>query len=105
MWFIFPQIRGLGFSSTAQFYGIENIEEARDFYFDDTLGKNLKELVQALLDTKSNDASAIFGYPDDLKLRSSMTLFAKAIPEDDCFSQVLDKFYDGRMDEKTLRLL
>lgn len=105
MWFVFPQIRGLGYSATAKFYGIQDVQEARAFYDDETLGKNMQELVQALLATKSSDATEIFGYPDDLKLRSSMTLFAKAVPEDPRFQQVLDKFYNGKMDEKTLQLL
>ena len=78
MWYIFPQIQGLGFSSTAQFYAIENLQEAKDYLAHPVLGARLKEISSALLQLDGLTASEIFGYPDDLKLRSSMTLFALA---------------------------
>jgi uncharacterized protein (DUF1810 family) len=105
MWYIFPQIAGLGYSQTAQYYAIADLDEAKKFLRDDTLGKNLIEISEALLEVESNDATHVMGWPDDLKLRSSMTLFALADPECDVFRKVLDKFYGGEMDERTIELL
>jgi uncharacterized protein (DUF1810 family) len=105
MWYIFPQIAGLGYSQTAQYYAIADLDEAKEFLKDDILGKNLIEISEALLEVESNDATHVMGWPDDLKLRSSMTLFALADPECDVFRKVLDKFYDGEMDERTIELL
>jgi uncharacterized protein (DUF1810 family) len=105
MWYIFPQIAGLGYSQTAQYYAIADLEEAKEFLKDDILGKNLIEISEALLEVESNDATHVMGWPDDLKLRSSMTLFALADPECDVFRKVLDKFYGGEMDERTIELL
>ena len=104
MWYVFPQIAGLGMSSTAQFYAIEDLDEARRYWAHPVLGARLREISEALLTLDTDDAGAVFGWPDELKLRSCMTLFAHAT---DCpmFTQVLDKFYSGREDEKTLRLL
>ena len=104
MWYIFPQIAGLGFSSTAQFYAISSMQEAKDYYAHPVLGKRLVEISEALLALDTNDAAAVMGYPDDLKLRSSMTLFLAA-SGDAVFQRVLDKFYSGRPDSKTLRIL
>ena len=78
MWYIFPQIQGLGFSSTAQYYAIRDLQEAKDYLAHPVLGTRLKEISSALLDLEGLSASEIFGYPDDLKLRSSMTLFRMA---------------------------
>ena len=104
MWYIFPQIAGLGFSSTAQFYAISSMQEAKDYYAHPVLGKRLVEISEALLALDTSDAGAVMGYPDDLKLRSSMTLFLAA-SGDAVFQSVLDKFYSGRPDSKTLRIL
>lgn len=104
MWYIFPQIAGLGFSSTAQFYAISSMQEAKDYYAHPVLGKRLVEISEALLTLDTNDAGAVMGYPDDLKLRSSMTLFL-AVTGDAVFQKVLDKFYSGKPDSKTLSIL
>jgi uncharacterized protein (DUF1810 family) len=105
MWYIFPQIAGLGYSQMAQYYAIANLDEAKAFLNDDMLGKHLIEISEALLKVESNDAMAVMGYPDDLKLRSSMTLFALADSECEVFQKVLDKFYDGAPDRRTIELL
>lgn len=104
MWYIFPQIAGLGFSSTARFYAISSMQEARDYYAHPVLGKRLVEISEALLALDTNDAAAVMGYPDNLKLRSSMTLFLAA-SGDAVFQKVLDKFYSGKPDSKTLSIL
>ena len=104
MWYIFPQIAGLGFSSTAQFYAISSMQEAKDYYAHPVLGKRLVEISEALLALDNSDAGAVMGYPDDLKLRSSMTLFL-AVSGDAVFQRVLDKFYSGKPDSKTLSIL
>lgn len=104
MWYIFPQIAGLGFSSTAQFYAISSMQEAKDYYAHPVLGKRLVEISEALLALDTSDAGAVMGYPDDLKLRSSMTLFFEATG-DAVFQKVLDKFYSGKPDNKTLSIL
>lgn len=104
MWYIFPQIAGLGFSSTAQFYAISSMQEAKDYYAHPVLGKRLVEISEALLALDTSDAAAVMGYPDDLKLRSSMTLFLAA-SGDAVFQKVLDKFYSGKPDSKTLSIL
>jgi uncharacterized protein (DUF1810 family) len=105
IWFIFPQIAGLGYSQTAQYYAIADLDEAKEFLNDNMLGKNLIEISEALLELESNDATEVMGWPDDLKLRSSMTLFALADPECEVFQKVLDKFYGGERDERTIELL
>lgn len=105
MWYIFPQIQGLGFSSTAQFYGIRDLEEAKDFLEHPYLGKNLIEISSALLDLYGSNPTAVMGYPDDLKLCSCMTLFEAADPTIEVFGKVLDKYYNGHRDDATLRIL
>ena len=104
IWYIFPQIQGLGFSSTAQYYAIENLEEAKAYLADPVLRERLLEISNALLALDSCDPSEVMGYPDDLKLRSSMTLFSLAEPECTVFRDVLDKFYGGQEDERTIVL-
>lgn len=104
MWYVFPQIAGLGFSSTAQYYAISDIQEAKDYISHPVLGTRLIEISNALLKLESSDATAVMGYPDDLKLRSSMTLFAQ-VSGDPVFRAVLDKFYGGSTDSRTLRIL
>ena len=105
MWFIFPQIAGLGYSETARYYAIQDMNEAKAYLEDYTLRSNLIEISEALLGIGSNDAAAVMGWPDNLKLRSSMTLFALAEPECEVFQKVLDKFFDGEMDQKTVEIL
>ena len=104
MWYIFPQIQGLGFSSTAQYYAIRDLQEARDYLAHPVLGARLKEISSALLDLEGLSASEIFGYPDDLKLRSSMTLFRLADLNEPIFLEVLEKYYNGEPDSRTVDL-
>ena len=104
-WWEIPQIIGLGMTSTSREYAIKNLAEAREYLKDDTLRTHLLELCDALLSLETNDAEYVMGYPDDLKLRSCMTLFQAADPECRTFQAVLDKFFSGKPDEKTLRIL
>ncbi len=105
IWYIFPQVKGLGFSSTSEYYGIDGLDEAKKYMQNDTLKNRLIEISEALLGLDSSDASDVTGYPDDLKLRSSMTLFAEAAPEIEVFQKVLDKFFDGKKDDMTLKII
>ena len=105
MWYIFPQIAGLGRSTTAEYYAIKSKEEAKAYIEDPVLGKRLIEISQTLLQVSSDDAEMVMGWPDNLKLRSCMTLFAEVAPDQPVFRNVLEKFYDGEMDEKTLDIL
>ena len=104
MWFIFPQIAGLGYSETARYYAIKNMDEAKAYMEDFTPGSNLIEISQALLEVDSNDALEVMGWPDNLKLKSSMTLFALAKPECEVFQKVLDKFFHGERDQRTVEI-
>lgn len=104
MWFIFPQIAGLGHSAMAQRYAIANIEEARAYLAHPLLGERLRECTQAVLDVSGKGAHQIFGSPDDLKFRSSMTLFDQASP-DGIFRAALDKYFDGKDDPLTISKL
>lgn len=105
MWYIFPQIKGLGFSETARFYAIHDRREAAQYALHPVLGARLVEISTALLAVKSSDASTVMGSPDDLKLKSSMTLFAALPDANPVFRAVLAKFFDGAPDEKTLRII
>ena len=106
IWFIFPQIKGLGFSHMSQLYGIENIDEAREYLANPVLGTRLVEISEALLNLQENDPAVVMGgSPDDMKLQSSMTLFAAVSDDNSVFHRVLDKFFDGKKDTKTLELL
>ena len=105
IWYIFPQLDGLGYSPTAQYYGIRDLEQAKDYMAHPVLGPRLVEISEALLALPTSDPGAVMGYPDDLKLCSSMTLFELAAPDQPVFGKVLDKFYGGRRDPLTLRLL
>ena len=105
IWYIFPQLKDLGYSDIAQFYGIRDLDEAKEYLQEPTLRAHLIEISEALLALPENDPLKVMGYPDDLKLRSSMTLFAAAAPDISVFQQVLDKYYGGIGDEKTLELL
>ena len=105
MWYIFPQIRGLGFSSMSAYYGIQSLEEAKDFLKDPYLGGNIKSICQALLELDTDDPHKVFGSPDDLKLLSSMTLFEEAEGKGGVFTKVIEKYYGGRRYQRTLELL
>lgn len=105
MWFVFPQIAGLGSSPMAQRYAIGSIEEARAYLDHPVLGPRLKACAAALLDVSGRSAHEIFGSPDDVKLRSSLTLFAAAAPDEPLFTRALDRFFDGRKDPATLERL
>jgi uncharacterized protein (DUF1810 family) len=105
MWYIFPQIQGLGFSETAMFYAITDIDEAEEYLKHPVLGSRLVEISKELLALPGNDPNKILGSPDDVKLKSSMTLFAALDNTDPVFQQVLDKFYNGAKDQKTLRII
>lgn len=105
MWYIFPQLTGLGFSDMAAFYAIHNLQEASDYLNHPVLGSRLVTIAQALLEIDGKTATQIMGSPDDLKLRSSMTLFSLVPNTDPVFQAVLDKFFNGSPDPKTLALL
>lgn len=104
IWYIFPQIAGLGFSSTSKYYSIRDKKEAIEYLKNKTLKNRLIEICEALLSLESDDATYVMGYPDDLKLKSSMTLFDE-VSDIDVFKKVLDKFYKGEKDEMTISLL
>ena len=104
MWYIFPQMRGLGRSSMAEMYGIAGLDEARRYLEHEILGKRLREVCEAILGLSTDDAHKVFGDIDSLKLKSSMTMF-DLVSSDDIFARVLDKYYGGERDNKTLKLL
>ncbi len=105
MWFVFPQLQGLGHSEMAAHYGISSREEARAYLNHPVLGPRLRECTSLVNLVERRTASEIFGYPDDLKFRSSMTLFAAAAPEEQVFVQALEKYFDGQGDPVTLQRL
>lgn len=105
MWFVFPQIDGLGSSPTAQFYSIRSRAEAEAYIGHPLLGARLIACAEAALQCEDRSATEIFGYPDDVKLRSSATLFAAVSGPDSVFHRVLEKFFDGSHDGRTLDLL
>jgi uncharacterized protein (DUF1810 family) len=105
IWYIFPQIQGLGFSETSKYYAIRNMQEANEYLKHPVLGNRLINICHALLDQAGNDANKIFGSPDDLKLKSSMTLFASLKETNPVFQMVLDKFFNGKPDAKTLEII
>ena len=105
MWYIFPQIAGLGRSGTAQYYAIRDLDEAKASLQEPVLRHRLLEISKALLELKTGDASQVMGWPDDLKLKSSMTLFDAAEPECGVFQSVLDQYFHGEKDQKTLEIL
>jgi uncharacterized protein (DUF1810 family) len=105
MWFIFPQIDGLGHSPTARFYAIRSRDEARAYLRHPVLGPRLVACAEALLALEGRPASAIFGFPDDMKLRSSMTLFACVAEPPSVFDRVIDRYFAGERDDVTLRLV
>ena len=105
IWYIFPQLRGLGRSWMSDQYGIDGIGEAQAYWADDVLRGRLTEITEALLALETNDPRRVMDPPDDMKLRSCMTLFREAAPECPLFQQVLDKYFGGRPDHKTLGML
>jgi uncharacterized protein (DUF1810 family) len=105
MWFVFPQIAGLGFSEMSQRYAIRSLEEARAYVAHPVLGPRLREVCGILNGIEGRTASQIFGSPDDLKLRSSMTLFAHATEENAVFLEVVRKYFGGEWDERTVELM
>jgi uncharacterized protein (DUF1810 family) len=105
MWFVFPQIAGLGHSSTAQRYAIQSLEEARAYLAHPVLGRRLRDWTRLVLEVEGRSAEEIFGYPDYLKFRSSMTLFDEASDAETVFREALEKYYDGEPDRKTLGIL
>jgi len=105
IWFIFPQMRGLGFSSMSQKFGIGSKAEAKAYLDHAVLGARLKECTGLVLAVPHSEIDMVMGYPDDLKFRSCMTLFEAVAPEEPMFKAALDKFFGGKPDEKTLQLL
>ena len=105
MWFVFPQIEGLGHSEMARRYAIASLEEAQEYLAHPILGARLRECVEILNGVEGRSISQIMGYPDDMKLRSSLTLFARATPDNKVFLDGLDRYYGGELDTETLRRL
>ena len=107
MWFIFPQIAGLGFSDVSKFYAIKNLEEAKAYLKQEVLGKRLREISNVLLMHDTDNANLIFGSPDDMKLHSSVTLFAIADEDnpDNVFEKVIAKYFKGKYDSRTEEIL
>lgn len=105
MWYIFPQIDGLGVSSTAKFYAIRDLNEAREYFEHPVLGARLIEISEAVLNIENKTAYEILGSPDDLKLKSSMTLFAALDETNAVFQKVLDKYYGGEKDLRALQII
>jgi uncharacterized protein (DUF1810 family) len=105
IWFIFPQIAGLGHSPTSEFYAIHSLAEAQAYLQHPALGTRLRECTQLVLDVHNRTIDEILGYPDDLKFRSSMTLFHQAAPEERLFLAALQKYFEGHPDPLTLKQL
>lgn len=105
MWYIFPQIQGLGFSEISKYYAIQNLDEAEEFLDHPVLGSRLLEISKALLALECDNAAKIFGNPDNLKLKSCMTLFSSLKETSPVFQHVLEKFFKGSRDNQTLRLI
>jgi len=105
MWFIFPQVEGLGQSPTSQYFAIKSVAEARAYLAHPLLGARLRECAEAVLALKGRSASEVFGFPDDLKFRSCMTLFAEIAGADSIFAYVLQKVFNDQRDRQTLEFL
>src|SRR5689334_15494866 len=105
MWFVFPQIAGLGHSPMSQAYAIQSLDEARQYLAHPVLGARLRECCQAVMDVQGRTAHEIFRNPDDLKFRSSLTLFSQAAPDEALFRDLLDKYFGGKEDAATTELL
>ena len=104
MWYIFPQIKGLGRSSTSQYYGINGLGEASEYIENEYLRTNLVNISSKLLELDTDNPIDIFGHTDSKKLKSSMTLF-ELVSDSKVFSQVLEKYFDGERDQRTLDLV
>lgn len=105
MWYVFPQIAGLGYSETSKYYAIQSLEEASAYRDHAVLGARLRECAEAVLAVEGKSALGIFGSPDDVKLHSSMTLFAQVDGRESVFARVLEKYFGGKQDSETLRRL
>jgi uncharacterized protein (DUF1810 family) len=105
MWFIFPQLADLGRSAMSHTYAIQSLDEAREYLAHPVLGARLRECCRAVMDVEGKTAHEIFRSPDDLKFRSSLTLFARAAPDESLFDDLLVKYFDGKEDPATLELL
>jgi uncharacterized protein (DUF1810 family) len=105
MWFVFPQLAGLGSSPMAQRYALRSLDEARAYLAHPVLGRRLREVTEAVNAVEGRTAHAIFGSPDDFKFRSSMTLFQAVEPQEPAYRQALGKYFDGEPDPKSLALL
>ncbi|RZK54965.1 MAG: DUF1810 family protein, partial [Pedobacter sp.] len=105
MWYVFPQLIGLGHSETAKFYGICDLAEATEYLEHPVLGARLIGISKVLITLDQNDPLAIFGHPDHLKLQSSMTLFSQVPSADPVFKEVIDQYFNGEWDQQTLKLL
>jgi uncharacterized protein (DUF1810 family) len=105
MWFVFPQLSGLGRSSTSQYFALDTLDDARAYLAQDVLGPRLREATTALLAAPGDSAESILGPVDAVKLRSSMTLFLRAAPDECLFADVLDRFFGGQPDARTDDLL
>lgn len=105
MWYIFPQVEGLGHSPTTRRYSIKSLEEARHYLAHPVLGQRLKESAEAVLAIQGRSAADIFGHPDDWKLQSSMTLFELVSGPESVFGRILDKYYQGKRDTRTLQIV
>lgn len=104
MWYIFPQMKGLGNSQVSTYYSIQDANEAKAYWDNEYLHNNLLKICNELLNLKTNDPLEVMGYPDNLKFASSMTLFHLVAPDEKIFTLVLDKYYNGKLDEKTTLL-
>ena len=104
MWYIFPQLKHLGHSYNAKYYGLSGVDEAAAYLAEPVLGQRLREVSTAILNLPNNDAHEVFGGIDSLKLRSSMTLFDLVSPND-VFARVLDKYFNGQRDNRTLSII
>lgn len=105
MWYVFPQVDGLGYSSTTKYYSIKSLEEAKQYLDHPVLGKRLLECAETVLRVQGRTISQIFGYPDDMKLKSSMTLFASIAGADSVFIRMLEKYFGGERDAMTIHIL
>lgn len=106
MWYIFPQYKGLGYSETSKYYSIKDLDEAKRYLSHPILGERLRSISKELLALNENNANRVFGSPDDLKLKSSMTLFAAIeLSPENIFKKVLEKFFNGQADDNTLNLI
>lgn len=106
MWFVFPQLKGLGFSEMAQYYSIQSLDEAKEYLNHPILGQRLNLITHELLLLSENDANVVFGSPDDMKLKSCMTLFSLIdSSKESVFRKVLDKYFNGEVDVKTIDLI